>query len=129
MIKIKKIVLLYNFNNSRLKLVRKALSALGCNVRTVSKKEYSQPIGYLVGDEKFVSCDKKYSGAVFDDEMLVMYGFGSEMIDVLIAALKKIGIGSIALKAVVTEQNINWDSVKLYNEIKKEHEQMMKKSQ
>lgn len=124
MIKTNKTVLLYNFSGSRLTLARKTLLAIGCNVRTVAKKEYGQSIGYLVGDENYSHLNKKITGNGFDDEMLVMYGFGSEMIDVMIAALKKCGIGSIPLKAVVTEHNIKWDSVTLYNEIKAEHRAM-----
>ncbi len=124
MIKTKKTVLLYNFSSSRLKLVRKALSAIGCSVRTVMKKEYAQPIGYLAGVENYSFTNKQLSEKGFDEEMLVMCGFGSEMIDVLISALKKSGVGSVPLKAVVTEHNINWDSVKLYNEIKAEQQIM-----
>lgn len=122
----KKTVLLYNFNKARLPLVRKALAPLGCTVKTVVKKDYSQPIGYLAGAEGILPCKEKHLGSGFDEEMLVMYGFGSELIDVLIAALKNIGVGKIDLKAVITPNNINWDSVTLYNEIKKEHTLMNK---
>ena len=59
--------------------------------------------------------------------MLVMHGFGGEMIDVLTAALKKSGIGKIELKAVITPSNINWDSMTLYKAIKAESEMMNKK--
>lgn len=120
----KKTVLLYNFGKTRLQLVRKSLAPLGCNVKNILKKDYAQPIGYLVGAEEILPCKEKYSGTGFTDEMLVMYGFGSEMIDVLIAALKNGGVGKVELKAVVTQSNINWDSVALYNEIKREHNAM-----
>jgi len=56
--------------------------------------------------------------------MLVMYGFQGEMIDVLLAALRMGGVGKIPLKAVVTQNNINWSSTELYREIKAEHEYM-----
>lgn len=122
----KKTVLLYNFNKTRLQLVRKTLTPLGWTVKTIMKKDYAQPIGYLVGGEGFLPCREKYSGSGFNDEMLVMHGFGSEMIDVLIAALKNNGVGKVELKAAVTQNNINWDSITLYNEIKKEHNLMNK---
>ena len=122
----KKTVLLYNFNKSRLQLVRKALMPLGFTVKAVVKKDYSQPIGYLAGAQESSPCKEKHFGSGFDEEMLIMYGFGSELIDVLIAALKNIGIGKVDLKAVITPHNINWDSVTLYNEIKKEHDLMNK---
>ena len=122
----KKTVLLYNFNKTRLQLVRKSLAPLGCTVKTVVKKDYSQPIGYLVGAEGISPCKEKYSGSGFSDEMLVMHGLGSEMIDVLIAALRNGGVGKVDLKAVVTQSNINWDSIMLYGEIKKEYTLMSK---
>lgn len=120
----KKSVLLYNFDKNRLQLVRKALSPLGCTVKTVLKKDYCHPIGYLVGAEGMLPGKQKYSGNGFDDEMLVMNGFGSEMIDVLIAALKNGGVGKVDLKAVITPSNINWDSITLYNAVKADHMEM-----
>lgn len=38
--------------------------------------------------------------------------------------MRKAGVPKINLKAVVTEHNIGWTFRQLYEEIKKEHEQM-----
>ncbi len=43
----KQIVLLYNFDRERLRKVRKALAPLKVTIKTVSKKEFSQPVGYV----------------------------------------------------------------------------------
>lgn len=116
-----KVVLLYNFDKTRLQLIRKALAPLNTVIKTVTKKDYIQPIGYLVGADGITPIKNKNTPETFDDEMLVMYGFGSEMIDVLIVALRMGGVGKIDLKATITPSNISWDSVKLYKEIKADH--------
>lgn len=123
----KKTVLLYNFDNKRLRLARKALLPIGCTIKTIPKKDFAQPLGYLAGVENILPNKEKFSGEGFNEEMLVMHGFGGEMIDVLTAALKKSGIGKIELKAVITPSNINWDSMTLYKAIKAESEMMNKK--
>ncbi len=120
----KRVVLLYNFDKTRLQLVRKSLAPLGCTVKTVAKRDYGQPVGFLAGAEGVSPNKTKNASEGFSEEMMVIYGFGSEMIDVLIAALKSGGVGKIDLKAVVTPTNAVWDSVKLYGEIKADHEAM-----
>ena len=56
----------------------------------------------------------------FSDEMAIMAGFSSAQIDAFIYALRKKGVGRIDYKAVLTPYNMKWDSVQLYEEIKKE---------
>ena len=60
----------------------------------------------------------------FSDEMAIMAGFSSTQIDAFIYALRKKGVGRIDYKAVLTPYNMKWDSVQLYEEIKKEHKMM-----
>ena len=64
----------------------------------------------------------------FSDEMAIMAGFTSAQIDAFIYALRKKGVGRIDYKAVLTPYNMKWDSVQLYEEIKKEHEAMTGKT-
>ena len=65
-----------------------------------------------------------YDGEVFAEELLPLPGFTSRRIDALIAGLKKNGAGRVDLKAVLTPTNAGWNSLELYEEIKKEHEKM-----
>ncbi len=120
----KKTVLLYNFSKSRIRTVRNALSPMGCLVKSVDKVDYKQPVGFLTGVDGIRPNETKNVSESFSDEMMVMCGFGGEMIDVVIAALKKSGIGKIDLKAVVTPTNAHWDSIKLHDEIRAEHYSM-----
>ena len=114
-------VLLYNFTDSKRKMkVQQALMPLGFRLKAVKKEEYGLPVGMLVGIKELDNMD-------FSDEMAVMAGFTSTQIDAFIYSLRKKGIGRIDYKAVLTQHNMKWNSVKLYHEIKREHEAMLLK--
>lgn len=117
-------VLLYNFDDVRLPKVKRALLPLKICVKTVDKKDFSQPIGYLVGMKDIEPVEEQYNDNGFTDEMLLMSGFTSAKIDALIKALHKNGVGRIDLKAVVTPTNKDWNSIELYKAVKADHEEM-----
>lgn len=126
----KETVLLYNFTDSgRLLKVKQALLPLGFRLRAVEKKDYLRPVGLLAGAKETEEYDGwetrgDFDGSGFEDEMLFMAGFTSPQIDALIKALRKTGVGKVDYKAVLTESNKTWNSLKLYEEIKKEHKAM-----
>lgn len=120
------LVLLYNFDRLRLKAVRKALAPLRVMIKTVPKEQFSQPVGYVAGIDGILPSDEKGSGESFTDEMLVMYGFGNDKIDLLISLLKQCPGGTVELKAVITPSNVYWNSTRLYKEIKADHDAMSK---
>ena len=125
---------------------------LGFRLRAVKKEEYGLPVGVLAGvkgldedvlreveeTQKEESAQKLADGRLqrevpendssrkrdFSDEMAIMAGFSSAQIDAFIYALRKKGVGRIDYKAVLTPYNMKWDSVQLYEEIKKEHKMM-----
>ena len=117
-------VLLYNFNGERKKELTKALLPLGFRLKAVAKEDYLKPVGFLAGLKDMEDNGSVYEGEEFQDEMMLMAGFTSARIDTLIGALRKNGVGRINYKAVLTETNKNWDSVSLFQELKKEHEYM-----
>ena len=117
-------VLLYNFNGERKKQLTKALLPLGFRLKAVAKEDYLKPVGFLAGLKDMEDNGSVYEGEEFQDEMMLMAGFTSARIDTLIGALRKNGVGRINYKAVLTETNKNWDSVSLFQELKKEHEYM-----
>ena len=130
----KQTVLLYNFTDpDRLAKVKQALLPLGFRLKAVQKEDYRRPVGALAGvkgmeDEAAAEPlgGEGDEGRAFDfnDEMAVMAGFTSAQVDALIRALRRVGVGRIDYKAVLTPYNKNWDSVRLYREIRKEHESM-----
>ncbi len=119
----KETVLLYNFSDpERLKKAQRALLPLGVRVKKISREDYLQPVGYLAGVKETGPVDDVYDGDEFDKEMVVMAGLSSKRIDAVIDAFKRAGVGRIDYKAVLTDTNEHWTSVRLYNEISGEHE-------
>ena len=130
----KQTVLLYNFTDpNRLAKVQQALLPLGFRLRIVRKEDYKKPVGALAGvkgmEDEAAAEPSGGEGARggeidFSDEMAVMAGVTSAQVDAFIRALRRNGGGRIDYKAVLTPYNKNWDSVRLYREIRREHESM-----
>lgn len=117
-------VLLYNMaGTKRGRELKFILVQLGAKIKNVEKEEYLKPIGELL---KITPATEtvNYEGEGFSEEMLVMDGFTGKQIDELSMRMRKNKMERIDLKAVVTETNQSWNSIELYEEIKKEHEQM-----
>ena len=121
----KKIILLYNFTADRVKLVRRAASPLCCMTVSVSKKDFSQPVGALAGLPGYTRVKNAGSRADdFDGEMLVMCGFSGDGIDIVLGALKQAGVGPVPIKAVITPTNAQWSGKRLFEELCEEHRAM-----
>lgn len=119
------VVLLYNLSNTEKgKQIKRLLIPLGITIKEISKEQYFQSIGSLAGIKGFEKNEEIYNEEGFLDEMLVMHKFTSQRIDVILKGFRKAGIEKVDLKAVVTPTNASWNSLELYEEIKKEHESM-----
>ena len=110
-------VLLYNIKDAD-KRVKIRLAALRAGLETVevAEADFAHPVGYLLGLEGFSPAEGEER---FEDEMLVMEQLSSPLLDMLRAAN-----ATVALKAVVTEQNKSWSSAALCRELRREHEAM-----
>lgn len=116
-------VLLYNITDSKkLLAIRLELARAGISIREVAETELTHPLGYLLGMEGFAP---GLPGSVtpFPEEMMVMEGLRGPQLNQFLDALRSRG-ASIALKAVVTEHNVNWSSLQLYRELQMEHRQL-----
>lgn len=118
-------VLLYNMaGTERGRKLKMILVQLGARIKNVEKKDYLRPIGELAGGSDGISDSPDYEGEGFPEEMLVMKGFTGRQIDELLMRMRKNKMDKINLKAVMTDTNQSWNSMELYEEIKKEHEKM-----
>ena len=106
-------------------------------VRHVTAEEYRLPLGTLIGispagTEEEAALEKEPSespdaGGV-SEEMLVIHAETEDMLDRALFLMKKEKV-RVDLKAMVTQTNRDWDSLALYEEIKKEHEFMKQQEQ
>ena len=60
--------------------------------------------------------------------MLVMANFPAGMMNTFLGLFRRMGITPVALKAILTPTNAQWDSEKLHTEIASEHEAMTKEN-
>ena len=113
-------VLLFNIGKEKLPKIKFILFKLGLAAREVSPAEFGHSIGYLAGLEGFAAAEAA-PGESFSREMLVMCGLSSPQFSAFLNALRQSRC-TVALKAVLTETNAAWDSLRLQRELAAEHE-------
>ena len=132
----KSTVLLYNFSDRKRKNKVGAFCAMhGIRLRTVSEDEYGKPLHELAGisreeagnpPEATEDVPKGFPDEMsedFADEMMIFCGVPGNLLNPMLAYLRKEKV-VVPLKAVLTQTNQFWDSVKLYREISEEHVNM-----
>ena len=117
--------LLYNFNDpERLRQIRRYLNRQKVKTRIVTAPEFLHPLGYLFEIPGFHPSSQFNLGSNFSDEMIVLKDFSSEQLDEFLAFFKENGLLPVNLKAMLTPVTVHWDSLKLHDELMKEHTEM-----
>lgn len=118
-------ILLYNFiQNERTHKILRYLKKQKFFVRIVQTPEFLHPLGYLFEMPDFDPCSQFNMGKNFRDEMMVIKDFSTEQIDAFLQFFHDNNLESVALKAVLTPITAHWNSLKLHEELKKEHDAM-----
>ena len=124
------LVLFYNLNNEKGRKIKFICLKLKIRIRQVLPEDYTKPVGVLAGLKGFApspdTSPDPPEHMAFTDEMLVMKDFHEALLDRFLSEMKRAKIERIALKAILTPENIGWDSFALHDELKKEHEAMTK---
>ena len=123
-----KCVLAYNFTPERLGALRLVCMMLRVQLKAVPREALSQPVGYLAGVPGAEQADEAYAGDEAQEEMLVMCGFTRSDLDRLLAGIRKGRLGSVKLKAMLTQHNALWSGLALQKELAQEHEYMHNKA-
>ncbi len=113
------LLLMYNLSPARQGAVRMLCARLKIRARAVEASEYAEKLGALAGMEE--KRNEPFSGEPFADEMLLMAGFAPQTLDALLRAFRSYRVAPVALKAVLTPVNAEWDSVRLHEELLREH--------
>ncbi len=115
-------ILIYNLDAPHKFRLLAICSQLKIACHSVPISDYNQPLAALAGERPRLK--EAYAGEGFQDEMLVMVNFTGHLLQSFLNGLKLHKIPGIALKAVMTPTNANWDSIQLHAEILREHEAM-----
>lgn len=120
-------VLLYNISGEKLRKIRVILIRLGLQGKIVSEEEFALPMGQLAGIEDVSPAQalQEDAGETFREEMIVMCSLPSAQFSAFLNALRQ-NRCTVALKAVLTETNAGWSSLRLHRELAAEHEAMKK---
>ena len=119
------LLLTYNLNGDTAAKLDALCKAQGIRVRAVKPFEFALPIGVLAG----IPVSKAPDGmpvSTFSDEMLVMCHMLSDQLDAFLHGMRAGGVPRIPLKAVLTPVNVSWDSLRLRDELAREHAAMGK---
>lgn len=114
------VLLCYHLGEEHRGPVRMLAMRLKIRVREVDAAEYGQTLAALCGLEPLSPTPEAV--IPFDDEMLVLAHFTTEMINQFLYGFKQAKIPPVKLKAVLTETNMHWNAVTLYEQLKAEHE-------
>lgn len=116
-------LLTYNLNPDTASRLEAVCREQGILLRAVKPFEYALPIGALAGIPVAKGSSGLPTGA-FADEMLVMCHMLSHQLDAFLQGMRAGGVPRIPLKAVLTPTNVTWDSLRLHDELAREHAAM-----
>lgn len=118
-------VLIYNMEqDDRTRKIRRFLHHQGIRTKPVSAQDYLRPVGSLLELPGFPSGQILNLGQNFSEEMLLMYGMTDLQLDLFLAFFRENNLPGVALKAMITMVNRHWNSMEIYQELKKEHDRM-----
>ena len=117
-------ILAFNLNAPALDALGKICADLGLRMKAVPKEGFLMPLGGMIGMP--VRSVSSPSAENFDEPMLVMCGLNEAKLNGFLQALRRSSVPAIPLKAVLTPTNAAWNALTLHEELRREHEQMLR---
>ncbi len=117
------VLLLYSLPREEHRVMEEIAREQGVLLKKIARKRFLQPIGCHLGLPGFAPTALLYEGEDFACPMLVFFGFTEMSYDRFMGACRAAGLPTYNLKAMVTDQNRNWNALFLYEELKAEHAQ------
>lgn len=118
--------LLYNFSGKKAEMTKMICMMMAIKYKDVPVSDYHQPLGALLGLDGIERVDDVKENTPFAEEMLLLHGFDGAKLQKFLEALKRLGVGKIDLKAMLTETNKTWNAIELYAELCEEREAFRK---
>ena len=122
-------VLLFGFRpEERTMRIIRYLTTQGVRVRTVPSTDYHESLGCLFGLPGYEHRQKPALPVALPEEMLVMQGFGQQMLDDFLRFFRREQLRRVELKAVLTPTNAAWSAAELCRHMTLEREAMQKRA-
>ncbi len=119
-------ILLFQADREKEKAITQICRTRKIALYKVAPKDYEQKMGFLAKIKGFEKEAAVYRGAALPAEMLVFSGMNSEQVDGFLQEYKNSGNAPIGLKAVLTQYNVFWTPLRLFEELRKEHQSVRK---
>lgn len=113
-------VLIYNCTGPKFSKLGQIFAMLGLRMRRIQPTQYGQPLLDLAQGVEGAPVEAE----PFAENMLVFCGLHQAFLSQLLEVIRLAKLPEIHLKAILTEDNKDWDSVKLHDELLAEKEKM-----
>lgn len=112
-------VLCYNMEGERAEQVRALALQAGIQPFLVPSEAYAQTIGALCGI--LVPTEEAHEGEGFEEEMMLMAFLQKGMLSRFLDGFRDSRVAPVQLKAMLTENNSQWTSLRLHSELMDEY--------
>ena len=112
------IVLMYNCSGPEFSKLRQIFAMLRLRMRVVGPDRYQVTLGELADGKGEPAAEEE----AIPETMLVFCGLGDALLHQMLEVIRVAKLPPIALKAVLTETNRDWNTHQLYEELCKERE-------
>ena len=102
-----------------------AMGPFGVEIVPVARTDYNKTLAVLAGLDTAGGPVMPYTGGPLGGRLLVFCDL-EDQLDALLPARRQSGAGTECLKAVMTPANRNWNVLKLYAELQREHRAFQK---
>ncbi len=110
--------LLYNCSGPAFSVMKQCLAKLHILMRAVPPEKYHVPLGQLAAGRG----EPGEPGETFSTPVVVFCGMGGELVHQVALVVRRANPPAELMMAVLTETNAEWDSLKLYENLRSERE-------
>ena len=114
----KQAVLLYNCSGPQWTKLHQMMMMLRFRIRMIRPEQYHLPLEQLAQGQGEPAADNVPE--TFPESMMVFSGVGQAQLEAILNAIRLSKLPPIPLKAVLTDSNREWDSLRLHEELLKE---------
>ncbi|WP_195600361.1 DUF3783 domain-containing protein [Longibaculum muris] len=120
----KETILLYHVNDEIKVKINEIATSLKIDIRIIEDDEIYETMGYLLkmkGYEKSIPQQVDFD---MSQEFVFFAGMSDQQLDILLQLFKMNKIPTIPYKAMLTQHNINYTFVQLYQSVSREYHEM-----
>ena len=119
------LVLIYNCSGPKFTKLGHIFAMLGLRMRRIQPAQYGQSLIDLAQGVEGTAVEAE----AFSENMLVFCGLNQAFLNQLLEVIRLAKLPEIHLKAILTEDNQHWDSIKLHEELLAEKEKIEQAAQ